>query len=320
MARPLRIEFAGAWHHVMNRGAGRKPVFKTVEQRHYFLSLLADTCQRFNAEWHAYCLMGNHYHLLVRTPEGNLQRIMRHIDGLYTQFFNRSERRDGPLFRGRYKAILVDAEGYWLSVSRYLHRNPLEAGLVGDLEHYPWSSYPAYIGLKSAPAWLTTEYILQAIGRRDRHRRYAAYVMAGLDEDLVNFYQRPRVGPILGDATFKAKVLAGQHRDIDRPELRAARVYPSVAQIIAAVCRQLRVDEDSIWRPLRGKGVTSPARAMAMYLCQQVADMRLSAIAKTFNLTNYASAGAAVRNFKQRLAEDKWLAGQIKLILLDLTP
>jgi len=93
MARPLRIEYDGAWYHVINRGAARHPVFTTHAHRHYFLSLLADTYDRFNAEWHAYCLMDNHYHVLVRTPEANLPRIMRHINGLYTQYYNPTEGR-----------------------------------------------------------------------------------------------------------------------------------------------------------------------------------------------------------------------------------
>ncbi len=130
MARPLRIEFPGAWYHVMNRGAGRHWIYKYDKHYHYFLSLLADVTERYRVEVHAYCLMSNHYHLMLHNPDGNLQRIMRHINGVYTQYFNRTERTDGALFRGRYKAILVDAETYWLALSRYIHRNPLEAGLV----------------------------------------------------------------------------------------------------------------------------------------------------------------------------------------------
>ena len=176
MSRPLRIEYEGAWYHVMNRGAARRLVFKTDSQRRYLLSLLEDTAHRFNADWHAYCLMGNHYHLMLHTPEGKLQRIMQYVNGQYTQHFNRSERRDGALFRGRYRAVLVDAEAYWLELSRYIHRNPLKAGLVEDLAAYPWSSYRAYCGLEKAPAWLTTDFVLNAIGQRNRHERYAAFV------------------------------------------------------------------------------------------------------------------------------------------------
>jgi len=118
----------------MNRGAGRGAIFKNDDQRHYFLDLLTVVSERFQAECHAYCLMTNHYHLMLRTPKGNLQRIMRHINGVYTQYYNRTAGSDGPLFRGRYKAVLVDAQSYWAQLSRYIHRNPLDAGMVDTME------------------------------------------------------------------------------------------------------------------------------------------------------------------------------------------
>ena len=134
MARPLRIEYPGAWYHVMNRRGRRRFIFNTDDQRHYFLALLGEVYTRYQAEMHAYCLMDNHYHLLIRTPEANLQRVMRHVNGLYTQYFNRTESKDGALFRGRYKAILVDADTHWLELSRYIHRNPLEAQITRLIE------------------------------------------------------------------------------------------------------------------------------------------------------------------------------------------
>jgi len=130
----------------MNRGAGRRVIFKSDDHRRYFLNLLDVVSERFQSECHAYCLMDNHYHLMLRTPKGNLQRIMRHINGVYTQYYNREVGTDGPLFRGRYKAVLVNAHAYWSHLSRYIHRNPLDAGIVEDLENYPWSSFPAFTG------------------------------------------------------------------------------------------------------------------------------------------------------------------------------
>ena len=286
MARPLRIEYPGAWYHVMNRGAGRRFVFKNNAQRRYFLSLLEETHERFNAEWHAYCLMGNHYHLLLRTPEANLQRIMRHLNGLYTQYFNRSERRDGPLFRGRYKAILVDAQSYWLQLSRYIHRNPLEAKLSKSLPEYPWSSYRAYIGLEETPHWLTTKYILKAIGTRNVQERYKEYVNREVDLELEEFYGGKKQSPILGDDRFKSTVLGGRPKTVDIPELAKERVLPTLNQVIQAVCRYYQIDEDTIWQQTRGRGVSSPARSVAMYLCQQAAGMRLSEIAEVFGLAS----------------------------------
>jgi REP element-mobilizing transposase RayT len=125
MARPLRIEYPGAYYHVMNRGQSRRSIFIEDQGRQTFLDLLADMTRLWKVKIHAYCLMDNHYHLLLSTPMGVLSRPMRHLDGIYTQKFNRVHHRDGPLFRGRYKAILIDVEEYFLSVVRSIHKNPL---------------------------------------------------------------------------------------------------------------------------------------------------------------------------------------------------
>jgi len=150
MARPLRVEFQGAWYHVMNRGAGRRRTFFARRDFLRFLDLLGDASAVFNLEVHAYCLMGNHYHLLVRTPDGGLGRAMRHLNGVYTQYINRRRERDGSLFRGRYRAILVDSGSYLLQVSRYIHLNPVDAGIVERPESYPYTSYGFYVEPRAA--------------------------------------------------------------------------------------------------------------------------------------------------------------------------
>lgn len=320
MSRPLRIEYEGAWYHVMNRGAARRRVFHTDSQRRYFLSLLGETAQRFNADWHAYCLMGNHYHLMLHTPEGKLQRIMQHVNGRYTQHFNRSEHRDGALFRGRYRAVLVDAEAYWLELSRYIHRNPLKAGLVDELAAYPWSSYRAYCGLEKSPEWLTTDFILKAIGQRNRHRGYAAFVGGETAEALKAFYGKSKLSPILGDEEFRARALEGRAKDIDIPDLKRARSLPSLEEMVAVTTERFGVEEQEIWTSRRGRGVISPARSVAMYVCQRVGDMRLADIADAFGLASYASAGSTIRQLEKRMEKDRALANQIKCVLLDLTP
>jgi REP element-mobilizing transposase RayT len=304
----------------MNRGAGRRDVFRTVEQREYFLGLLADTHGRFNAEWHAYCLMGNHYHLLLRTPEGNLQRIMRHVNGLYTQFFNRCEGLDGPLFRGRYKAVLVEADTYWLGLTRYIHRNPSEAGIADDPAEYPWSSCRAYLGLAPAPSWLSTGYTLNAIGGNAPHQRYAAYLSGDSDEALKRFFSQQRLCPILGSESFRQRTLAGMEPNIDHPDLRSARVLPSAEQIIESTALYFGVPPASLYQSKRGRAVRSPARAMAMHLCQKVANFKLAEIATLFKLANYASAGAGIRDIRKQIAENAGLAEAEKTIILDLTP
>ena len=138
MSRPLRIEFPAAVYHVMNRGAAKQTTFHDSGDYQAFLDTVAEAHQRWAIEVFAYSLMRNHYHLCLRTPKGNLSRVMRHIDGIYTQRFNRRHGRDGTLFRGRYKAILVDADEYLLAVVRYIHLNAVEAGIVKLPEDYRW--------------------------------------------------------------------------------------------------------------------------------------------------------------------------------------
>lgn len=171
MARPLRIEFPGAWYHVMNRGLGRRQIFQSDDDRQRFLDLLGETFQIFQIEIHAYSLMDNHYHLLVHTPLGGLGRAMRHLNGIYTQRFNKALKTDGPLFRGRYKALLVESEEYLTELVRYIHLNPVKAGLCIDPKEHPWTSHVSYLQPKKKPSWLMTHEILGRFGSTERVAR-----------------------------------------------------------------------------------------------------------------------------------------------------
>ena len=141
MTRPLRIQYSGAFYHITSRGNERRDVFRSKADRERFLFYLAIATERYHARIHVYCLMSNHYHLLLETPEGNLSQIMRHINGAYTTYFNTKRKRAGHLFQGRYKAILVEADEYATHLSRYIHLNPIRAGMVSVPEDYTWSSY-----------------------------------------------------------------------------------------------------------------------------------------------------------------------------------
>ena len=321
MARPLRIEFSGAWYHVMNRGAGRKKIFKTKNHRNYFLSLLSDVTQRFGAQMHAYCLMDNHYHLMIHTPEGNLQRIMRHINGLYTQYYNRDQHTDGPLFRGRYKAILVDADSYWLALSKYIHRNPLEAGMVRKLETYPWSSYPAYISKVAKPEWLITGSVLSAVSGTRRSIRYQHYIESGPDSELNDFYGKAKRSPILGADAFKKKTLKKQRPNPkDKPDFHHIYRPPSLKRIIQSVANGFNVRESDIRQAKRGPVNKNWPRQMAMYLCQHSGRMSLQSIADAFNVSHYATVSRAIGDFKKAMSEDDKLAKQLIHLTQELTP
>jgi putative transposase len=168
MARPLRIEFAGALYHVTARGNERRDIFFTDDDRRAFLATMEKVCGRFNWLCHAYCLMSNHYHLLVETPEANLSKGMRQLNGVYTQYVNRRHARVGHLFQGRFRGILVQKEDYLLELARYIVLNPVRAGMVKDPDEWPWSSYRGTVGLTKKADFLCTDWLLSAFGDRRR--------------------------------------------------------------------------------------------------------------------------------------------------------
>lgn len=317
MARPLRIEFPGAWYHVMNRGAGYRTIFLDDTHRELFLALLADVHERFGVAIHAYCLMDNHYHLLVQTPEGNLGRAMRHLNGVYTQRINRSAKSDGPLFRGRYKAILVEADSYLLQVSRYIHRNPLEAGQVPtSLIRYPWSSYPAYVGKVSVPTWLTCSPVLVAVG--GSIRRYRAFVECSVDEELNRFYGQGKLSPILGSQPFKQQILA-DHDDPRNEIADRQRVFEPVPaeRILQAVATEFGLTMENLLVSRRGRADGLP-RMVAMALCQAVGRMKLADIASHFGLTSYTSASSALSRVRAKLITHTELQATLQRLTKDL--
>jgi putative transposase len=153
--RPLRVEFPNALYHVTSRGNGKQPIFLDESDRERFLGLLARTCERFAWRCHAYCLMGNHYHLVLETPRPNLSRGMQQLGSGYAQSFNRRHERTGHVLQGRYKAFLVEKEAHLLELTRYVVLNPVRAGLCRSAGEWRWSSYRATCGDAPTPRFLT---------------------------------------------------------------------------------------------------------------------------------------------------------------------
>ena len=158
MSRPLRIDYPNAWHHVMNRARRGTTLFIDKADFQQFIDLLQETAELFNVNVAAYCLMPTHYHLMVQTPDANLSRCMRHLNGVYTQKYNVVHGSDGTLFRGRYKSILVYADSYVLQLVRYIHRNPLRGGLTDRIDDYKWSSHKGYVSIARKWDWLHKNY------------------------------------------------------------------------------------------------------------------------------------------------------------------
>jgi len=184
MARPLRIEYAGALYHVTARGDRQEAIYLTDNDRFAFLEILSQAAETFNWLIHAYCLMDNHYHLLIETPDGNLAKGMRQLNGVYTQSHNRNNHRDGHVFQGRYRAILVQKESYLLELARYIVLNPVRTRMVSKAENWPWSSYLDTAGAREAPAWLHTDWLLAAFGSRlsFARKKYRQFVADGKNQ------------------------------------------------------------------------------------------------------------------------------------------
>ena len=209
MSRPLRIEFAGALYHVTSRGDGREEIYLGDEDRELFLDVLGEACEGFNWAVHAWCQMTNHYHLLVETPDGNLSKGMRHLNGVYTQRFNREHERVGPVFQGRFQAILVEKESYLLELARYIVLNPVRAGMVESAEHWRWSSYRFTAGLAPSPPWFDRDWLLGEFGaRRDvAVRKYMEFVADGVQQSSPWRMLKQQI--FLGGDAFVTKAQAG---------------------------------------------------------------------------------------------------------------
>lgn len=214
MARPLRLEFAGALYHVTSRGDRREDIYRCDDDRMDWLAVLATVCARFNWVVHAFCQMSNHYHLLLETVEGDLSRGMRQLNGHYTQCFNRRHGLVGHLFQGRYKAILVQKEAHLLELTRYVVLNPLRARMVTSLDEWRWSSYPMVMGHQAVPPWLDANWLLNQFGalRSQALQKYGQFVMDGRDVPSPLLAVRHQL--MLGDDAF-----VQSHQQDQKPEV-----------------------------------------------------------------------------------------------------
>jgi REP-associated tyrosine transposase len=226
MARSLRIEFAGALYHVTSRGDGREDIYLKDSDRIAFLAVLAQVSERFNWVCHSYCLMGNHYHLLIETPESNLSKGMRQLNGVYTQRFNRSHGRVGHVFQGRYKAIIVQKESYLMELSRYIVLNPVRADIVRSAKDWPWSSYRSTVGITEAPSWLNVDWLLSAYSKRKSLaiEKYRAFVAEGKKQPSP--WQQLKNQIYLGDDDFVESTQCKMTTDINLDEVPSSQKRP----------------------------------------------------------------------------------------------
>jgi len=208
MSRPLRIEFPGAVYHVTSRGNAKADIFREDGDRQLFLKVLTQVVKRFNWLCHAYCLMDNHYHLLIETPEGNLSAGMRQLNGVYTQAFNRKHGRVGHVFQGRFRSILVEKQSHLLELCRYVALNPVRAGACEHPSHHPWNSYLATLGKQPCPSFLTTDWVLGNFFRSRGKARiaYQKFVEDGLSTSSRSPWTQLRGQIVLGGDAFLQRI------------------------------------------------------------------------------------------------------------------
>lgn len=293
MTRPLRLEYEGAIYHVTARGNERSAIFRDDRDRTRFLEFLGSVVERERWVTHAYCLMGNHYHVVIETPLGNLSRGIQRLNGRFTQYFNRRHKRSGHLFQGRFKAILVERESHLLELVRYVVLNPVRARMVESAGAWPWSNYRATAGRWHGQKWLEVDWTLrQFSSRKDRSREaYRRFVSEGkgLPSPL-----RQVTGQIyLGGERFLKEMDARLRGLADESEIPEVQRRPWTADIGAlkrAVAREYGVTEAYLSRRRGGE-----EKMVAIHLARKLTNWTLAAIGEAFGVKPSWAGQAAAR-------------------------
>jgi REP element-mobilizing transposase RayT/transposase-like protein len=322
MARPLRIEFEGAIYHVSARGTARQAIFLDERDCEEFLKRLGRNVADYGIRLYLFCLMGNHFHLMLETPRPNLGRFMQSLETGYAVYFNRRHDRPGHLTQGRYKARLVDEDLYLLRLSRYVHLNPVFAGAAKDLplrqridclRAYRWSSYPSYIGRSTRLEYVDYGPVLADVASGSRSRPEVAYrqfVERGLvetDEDLQEVLKASPHG--IGSESFcswldgRRAELLDQRNQKEDVAFRRTTVALKPGEIVAVLCRQLGVSPHDLSRRARG----SMARPLAAHLLCKYAGLTQRQVAETLGLGTGAAVSIQLKNLREALARDRRL-------------
>ena len=309
MARQLRIEYEGAFYHVTSRGNQREKIFWDERDKEKLRTILERTKERYGYLLHGYVFMSNHYHLLIETPRANIKQIMQNINTSYTVFVNRKYGRSGHLFQGRYKAFIINKERYLLVLGRYIHLNPVRAGVVRRPEDFGWSSYRDYLSVRSDGLVDTDETLGLFSKRRGLAiRRYREFVDGGLRErsPLEN-----AIGSLLGDEGFRERVIGYLRVLPDKaaiPEIRKIRKKRGIDEIVRDVARYYGLPEiDLLRRRRRAEG----QRKIAVYLSKVLSGGKNAEIGSVFGITIQAVTNV-VRRVEKRMGEDNRFGSEVR--------
>ena len=339
MARPTRIDLEGGWYHVFNRGIEGREIFTDQKSYEHFLELMSKMPERFSVKVHGYVLIGNHYHLQMETPKANLSRAIQWLNVAYSVWYNRRQNRVGPLFQGRFKAILHEKGTHGVTINRYIHLNPVRItgpagheGLSGNeeaasqekinqrvmtLKEYAWSSYRYYAGSAKSPKWITTETILGYFEGGSQREQQSAYrgeleEAAALGGNETNWKSEVKGRLLLGSEEFVNRMkgtLTGDRRE--QTTLRQTRTEELSWEQITEVVSKVWNMEWEIARKAHGSG----ARAAALFLGRHYSGETLHELGQRLGGMEYPAVTMAIRRFEKRLEEDKELAKRLKQLL-----
>jgi len=314
MARPLRIEFKGAVYHITARGNERKKIYLSKTDYEKFLKYLDDTKKKYNVVIHCYVLMSNHYHLIMETPEANLSKVMHYINGSYTTYFNIKRKRSGHLFQGRFKSIIVDKDNYLLELSRYIHLNPVRAGIVEKPEDYQYSSYKTYIA-KSENALITNHLVLGLMKHHNGNAKneYRVFVEnaigIGIDNPSKNIYG----GVILGSSSFIKETLKMIKEEYyirdevsNRKELQAVYGMKEVLEAVSSYFNKLRKTGEEI--------KLSEPRNIAVYLMKERTGVTNREIGEVFGGLSYSTVAKIYQKIKIDIRKNREMIRKISEI------
>lgn len=315
MARQWRIEYSGALYHVLSRGNGGQDIFCSDNDRELFLSLTEELAERFNVEVHAYVLMSNHYHLLLKTIDANLSKAMQWFGTTYTRKFNIANHTGGHLFQGRFKSLIIENAAYLLRLSCYIHRNPVRAGMVERLVDYPWSSYKFYAYKKKPPLWLTTQTIFNALSGDDRHKAYRVKIQQYSDEKR-NPWEDVKHGLIYGSQNFIAEIkekYLGDKKEGELPQHNSLFREMDPQLLLNKACVVFDFDLQAARNAQRIGQNDKDKRDLLIYMLWQVGQLSGYTIGEYFGLT-YSAISRRVKDTRNRLGADKKLSQRYSLL------
>ena len=309
MARPIRIEYPGAVYHVICRGNNRQVIFRDDADRKRYLEKLSLYCQEKNVDLLSYCLLSNHVHLLVETPEGNLSKMMQAFQTSYTVYFNKRHGRTGHVFEQRYKARVVDKDNYLIQVSRYIHLNPVSARIVERPQDFRWSSYGSYLKGKGLTGLKTESVLAYFNGSRSRQlRQYRDYVEGDGSQKTRNPAPEVIKQIFIGDDDFAEAIRRKGKRS------SAHERHYSFQHIVEAVSTVMGVEREEIQQPKRSQKVQR-SREMLCYIARRYGEVGLQELARFLQVKELSTASHAVRRAKERLKEDSGFRRQGDLAL-----